>query len=65
MDDIRLPAHVVETIERRWAAKLADEARLWRQKGYSPDNSGADGPRVARRRKLSVSSELTSDALSA
>jgi hypothetical protein len=65
MDDIRLPAHVVETIERRWAVKLADEARLWREKRSLSASSAAERPRVVRRRKLSGRSEPTPDTVSA
>ena len=38
MEDIRLPNHVREAIERRWAAKLALGARLTQSKPAMPAN---------------------------
>ena len=49
MDDLPLPTHVIERIERRWAAKLAGPASLNRGKGAnnafacSPPGQISDG----------------------
>jgi hypothetical protein len=29
---MELPHHIIDIIERRWKAKLEEDARLWRQK---------------------------------
>ena len=30
MDDIRLPRHVIDRLENRWASRLQQDARAWR-----------------------------------
>ena len=29
MDDIRLPRHVIDRLENRWASRLQQDARAW------------------------------------
>ena len=30
MEDIRLPRHVIDRLENRWASRLQQDARAWR-----------------------------------
>jgi hypothetical protein len=32
METMKLPHYIIDTIERRWAARLEEDARLWKQK---------------------------------
>jgi len=49
MEDIRLPRHVIDRLENRWAARLQQEAKAWRGNRTKPLVSRhvkADGARV-------------------
>jgi|SRR3954449_9350473 hypothetical protein len=35
MDAIRLPRHVIERLEHRWASRLQQDAKAWTEKGRS------------------------------
>jgi hypothetical protein len=35
MEDIRLPRHVIDRLERRWANRLQQDAKAWSDKGRS------------------------------
>jgi hypothetical protein len=40
MDDAKLPRHVLDKVERRWASRLARDAASWRsEKSIVPDRS--------------------------
>jgi hypothetical protein len=36
MDNIRLPRHVIDRLENRWAARLQQQGRSWRSGGNKP-----------------------------
>lgn len=46
MDELALPNHVIDKVERRWAARLARDARTWRSERPVSVASGVvtDGP---------------------
>jgi hypothetical protein len=49
MEDIRLPRHVIDRLENRWATRLQQEAKAWRGNRTKPLASShvkADGARV-------------------
>jgi hypothetical protein len=35
MDDIRLPRHVIDRLEHRWANRLQQDAKSWSERGRS------------------------------
>src|ERR1700759_275163 len=61
MNEPRLPTHVIEKFERRWASRLAREAEAWRYKRpgrSSPrqvvDREGRTVPVTSRHRTLTA-----------
>ena len=47
MDDIRLPRHVIDRLENRWASRLQQDAKAWSDKARTVRlrSVPSDGPR--------------------
>jgi hypothetical protein len=47
MDDIRLPRHVIDRLEHRWANRLQQDAKAWSERGRAVHlrHVLSDGPR--------------------
>jgi hypothetical protein len=49
MEDIRLPRHVIDRLENRWANRLQQDARAWssgRTRPSNPRHVQNDGARI-------------------
>lgn len=57
MEDIRLPRHVIDRLENRWASRLQQDARAWNN-----DKTGPSSP-VTCRPMVHGSSPSSSSAL--
>jgi hypothetical protein len=49
MDQLNLPRHVVDTLEKRWAQKLQQQALAWRASKPAARERTASGVLVERR----------------
>ena len=47
MEDIRLPRHVIDRLEHRWASRLQQDVKAWSSERSKPSHcaSGANGRR--------------------
>jgi hypothetical protein len=52
MDELNLPRHIVERVEKRWAQKLQAQVDEWRLSAPDDRGSAGRGVPVVRRRKL-------------
>jgi hypothetical protein len=46
MEDIRLPRHVIERLEHRWASRLQQDVKVWSSARSSPTHTQTDGARA-------------------
>lgn len=63
MDDIRLPRHVIDRLEHRWASRLQQDAKAWRDR-FRQRHVQSFGPRgipVAVRRSRRAANALRSE----
>jgi hypothetical protein len=64
MDDIRLPRHVIDRLEHRWASRLQQDAKAWRDRSVRQRHVQSFGPRgipVTVRRSRRAANALRSE----